>query len=431
VFDTKAECSQCVLSRPCVRCARVGRPVGKLTVYGPACNSCAHYFNDPEPCDRCASLSTRLVCTKIDDRVMRCCPRCARINERTCPQCRRHRLLELQVDGKEICRRCAQSPASRCSGCDGEIPGGRGKECEDCYWSRTFQKRLMLDATALRNQLVVSDFTAFGSWLASEKGSKRAALSIHGYLDFFLMLDEKFAGMPTPEQLLQQIGCDGLRQARVPIRWFKSARSYVIDDVLLEQYVEDERLRKTMALMSSVADSELLDDYLTTLQLRVKTGDLKRPSLRGKLNAAADLVLLARSEGMPVIEQSHIDRLLKIKPGIANNLWGFVTFCNARWTGRQALAVDKSKAEASRRSKLETQMIKLAIAANSGHDVQRSWITKSLAYFHRLRTAHLNAALTSPDPAGNGWVVDVEGVSYWVPDPCHLSLVQTVERSEN
>lgn len=423
VFDAKAECDRCVLSRPCVRCARVGRPVGKLTPYGPACNSCAHYFNEPEPCERCCALSTRLVRATVDERVLRCCPPCARSEAKTCPLCRRHRMLKLQADGKSICQRCAQITEAKCDGCSRSIPGGRGKECEDCYWSRTFQKRLMLDANAFGNQAVTADFLEFGNWLANKVGNKKAAISIHSHLKFFLMLDERWRGMPPSDVLLEQVGCEGLRLARVPIRWYNIARNYVIGDQLLKQHVERERIQKIMACVPSGSDKELLTDYLTILQLRFKSGHLKLSSLRGNLSAAADLILLARSDGVRLIEQDHLDRLLKIKPGIACSLQGFVTFCNTRRARWQSLAIDRLQTETQRRVKLETQMIKLAIAANSGRDVQRSWITKSLTYFHRLRASDARAVLPIPDPAGNGWSIELHGVTYWVPDPCHLSLL--------
>lgn len=430
VFDAKAECDRCVLTRPCVRCARVGRPVGKLTVYGPACNSCAHYFNEPESCERCSALSTRLARITVDNRVMRCCPRCARSNAKTCPQCRRHRFLILQADGQEICQRCAQMPGSSCSGCSRSIPGGRGKECEDCYWSRTFQKRLLLDTNVLRNQTVIADFIAFGAWLGSEIGNQRAALSIHRHLEFFVILDERWRGMPTLDQLLEHVGNEGLRLARVPIRWYTLIRNYEIDAEVVKQHVEQERIQKIIASVSSDKDRALLTDYLTILQIRTKTGRLKLSSLRGGLRAAADLILQARAEGLSVIEQDHVDRLLRTKPGIASNLWGFLTFYNARHADAHPLIIDRKKADAARRSKLEIQMIKLAIAANSGRNVQRAWLLNSLAYFHHVKADKSKLGTAIPDPAGNGWMLRVDEVSYWVPDPRHLSLVQVAPSLE-
>lgn len=200
---------------------------------------------------------------------------------------------------------------------------------------------------------------------------------------------------------------------------------------LLELHVEHERGRNILSGMSFSADRALLDDHLTTLKLRVSMGRLRLASLRGRLNAATHLLRLARSEGASVLEQRHVDRLLTLKPGIAGNLWGFVTFCNARQAGRPLIATDKHKIQAARRSRLEGQMIKLAIAANRGRDVQRTWISRSLAYFHRLSSSQAKIAVPNPDPAGNVWLVDVDGVTYWVPDPRHLSLVQTVNVSEN
>jgi len=155
---------------------------------------------------------------------------------------------------------------SRCTECLCEIPGGRGKECENCYWSRTFQKRLLLDANALGAQAVVDDFLAFGAWLAAKGGNQRAALSIHCHFDFFAMIDAQWAGMPSAEQLPEHIGCEGLRWARAPIRWYKLAKQFVISDELLALHVEHERVRNILSGVLFGADRALLDDYLTTLK---------------------------------------------------------------------------------------------------------------------------------------------------------------------
>ncbi|GFM66230.1 hypothetical protein PSCICJ_23480 [Pseudomonas cichorii] len=69
-------------------------------------------------------------------------------------------------------------------------------------------------------------------------------------------------------------------------------------------------------------------------------------------------------------------------------------------------------------------MIKLAIAARSGRDVQRTWITQSLVYFHRLHPDPSSEVTSIPDPEGNGYSVTLAGVTYWIPDPRSLSLVQ-------
>ncbi len=330
IFDAKAVCSRCVIARPCVRCGRLGRPVGKLTDYGPACNSCAHYFNVPKPCERCSVLSTRLAHTAFDSQMIKCCPRCARLSARTCPMCRHHRFLALQLDGREICRRCAESNNAKCSKCDKGIPGGRGSECEDCYWSRTFDKRLTLDANALRTDPVINEFLAFGSWLQLKIGNQRAALSIHRHLDFFMLIDEKWGVMPPPEHLLMQIGICGTRRARVPLRWLASVRGYVISDASLEEHVERDRIRQIMTELSCDGDSTLLSGYQAELETRVSMGTLKLRSLRACLRAAVDLLHTAKSKGKGIVEQHQIDNLLKIKPGIAANLWGFISFLNAR-----------------------------------------------------------------------------------------------------
>ncbi|UII71406.1 hypothetical protein LVW35_27900 [Pseudomonas sp. HN11] len=203
---------------------------------------------------------------------------------------------------------------SLCTECHCEIPGGRGKECENCYWSRTFQKRLLLDANALGAQVVVDDFLAFGAWLAAKGGNQRAALSIHRHFEFFAVIDAQWAGMPPAKQLLEHIGCEGLRRTRAPIRWYKLAKQFVINDELLELHVEHERVRKVLSGISFGADRALLDDYLTTLKHgKVETSFIAWQVERGSALATAGPIRgsecsRATSCGPPLEDQARYCR---------------------------------------------------------------------------------------------------------------------------
>ncbi|KRP50950.1 hypothetical protein [Pseudomonas poae] len=177
---------------------------------------------------------------------------------------------------------------------------------------------------------MINEFLAFGSWLQLKIGNQRAALSIHRHLDFFMLIDEKWGVMPPPEHLLMQIGICGTRRARVPLRWLASVRGYVISDASLEEHVERDRIRQIMTELSCDGDSTLLSGYQAELETRVSMGTLKLRSLRACLRAAVDLLHTAKSKGKGIVEQHQIDNLLKIKPGIAANLWGFISFLNAR-----------------------------------------------------------------------------------------------------
>ncbi|GFM66231.1 hypothetical protein PSCICJ_23490 [Pseudomonas cichorii] len=100
-----------------------------------------------------------------------------------------------------------------------------------------------------------------------------------------------------------------------------------------------------MTELSCDADSTLLSGYQDELETRVSMGTLKLPSLRVCLRAAVDLLHTAKSEGWGIVEQYQIDNLLKIKPGVAASLWGFISFLDTRRGGVDVLVVDKKKSK--------------------------------------------------------------------------------------
>lgn len=121
------------VDEPCVRCKRRGRPIGKITPYGPACNSCAKYFRTPQQ----AGASQERANTLGDERAR------TQPNHGTCSLCRRHRRLSAGTDGTMLCGRCLRSGMVACPQCRGAMPAGHGTRCESCYWIETFERRLV------------------------------------------------------------------------------------------------------------------------------------------------------------------------------------------------------------------------------------------------------------------------------------------------
>lgn len=288
----------------------------------------------------------------------------------------------------------------------------------------------MTDAGDLNGAQMQSEFLEFGSWLAHQIGNQRAALSIHKHHTFFKAVDSLWGQFPEPNQLAMQLGVPVLRNARRPLRWLESTKNYTFDTSVMEGLQESERIIRIMAEVPPDAVlAPLVEAYHCHLRSRADKEVLKLRSLRINLRAAVDVVILALSERETRIDQRHVDRILKSKPGVAASLWGFVAFLNMQRPEASPLVMSKRRIEHLRRSRLEKEMIKLASAARAGRDVTHQWIARSLEYFHRQPPGNRTQLVTTSEPEGNGYVVTLAGKSYWVPNPLHLTLLQSF--SEN
>ena len=187
-----AVCQSCERRKPCVRCGRVGRKIGKLTAYGPACNSCAPYYREPEPCEACGKLSTRLSRKASLGHDLRVCQRCVRSDHKTCEACRHHRPLVESADGRKLCAVCLEKGEIPCPKCGQPMPAGCGQQCWTCYWTALAEARVQMDCAAFSSSALAEHFQAFGTWLIQMVGGHKAALTIHKYLTFFLEIEHQW-----------------------------------------------------------------------------------------------------------------------------------------------------------------------------------------------------------------------------------------------
>ena len=216
VHLSHAVCQACERRKPCVRCRRVVKKIGKLTPDGPACNSCAPYFREPEPCEACGELSTRLSRKASLGHDLRVCQRCARSDHKTCEACRHHRPLVESPDGHKLCAVCLEKGDIPCPKCGQPMPAGCGKQCRTCYWTALAEARVQKDCGAFSSSALAEHFQAFGTWLIQRVGGHKAALTIHNYLEFFLEIQRKWQDIPDYETLLRHFSAAGLRRYLLP-----------------------------------------------------------------------------------------------------------------------------------------------------------------------------------------------------------------------
>jgi len=418
INDEKAVCRRCDTAKPCARCGKTDYRVGRITQYGPVCNACAPHFREPEQCETCGRLSTRLTRASRLGHEMHLCPKCARMDHGTCAACRRHRPLSQAADGRMLCKACLEKGEIACPSCGKQMPGGRGKVCEECYWTATCRKRVRIDQAAFANPQMSAAFGDYGDWLIRTVGPHKAALLIHRHLPFFLEVERMWGDFTTYEDLLRHFGAEGLRRVRLPMRWLLKARGIRPDPEARE--AESERMR-IESIMSSIrrgcAAGKVLLTYRSELTKRIDGGKMAVKSARLALRAAASLLLAADSFGNRLPEQKDVERYLANSPGQRAALIGFLTFLRRNYGLELAATVDRTRQRSLRRRKLEREIIRLARCRDESKEWLLRWIVVCLEYFHGRKIGKNAIRLDMVRKEVNGLVLATEGTKsdYWIP----------------
>ncbi len=417
--DPEARCRTCETAGPCVRCGKQEYRVGRVTPYGPVCNSCAPHFRVAEPCEVCGTPSGRLTRVNRLGGERRLCPKCARADHATCVACRRHRLLNQAADGRMLCKACMNYGEIPCPSCGISMPAGRGKICESCYWTETCNKRVQMDCAAFVAPSMAEAFAEFGAWLRSEIGPKKAALGIHRYLPFFLDLEKMTGDIPSYEQLLSHFGAEGLRRVQLPMRWLQMTKGIEPDSIAQRQDSEQNRIS---AILNSVCENtvagQVLRAYENRLRIKSSQGKLSLQSIRLALRPATNLLLAADIGGSRLPDQTNLDAYLQKAPGQRAALSGFLSFLREAHALHLVPFVDAKRVEKLRRRKLEKEMLKLLGGDSDAITYNRNWLSAALAYFHGLPR---KVGMTIPEvqvesDAAGGLSVTWNDQKYWIPD---------------
>lgn len=417
IFDLKAVCQHCFSKQPCVRCHRVGRPVGRMTVYGPACNSCAHYFLPPQPCEICQVLSTRLVNMLVDGQIVKGCPRCARRDFETCVACGRNRRLILGADGRKLCRLCSTVGTTACSFCGINMPAGMGAKCTECYWEHTYRKRLAMDIEVFSSGWMRVEFERFGAWLPSRTHYKKAARSIHRFLLFFQEIDKHWPGWPSYADLLAYFGAEALRRMRLPMAWYTEINAVVVDVQAREMDSEHRRISIILASTEPGRKSEALNGYFRLLMSRVSIGRTSIRSARLALSTAARL-LTDKCRGKDELPSTvKVSRFLSDAPGRMASVTGFIHYLNAECGSGIDLGRVRRQSKILEKRRLEKELFALLRQSRAGDDVETRWLVLGLKYFHGVSRLNTRDLTVAPDASGKGLRVSIGYRDYWLPSP--------------
>lgn len=413
--DPDAICSPCENSQPCARCGRSEYEIGKITPYGPVCKSCGHYFVEPSKCEACGALSRTLTRVGRLSHDLRLCPKCARSDRGTCQACRRYRTLTAAPTGQNLCAKCLKHGQVRCQSCGHLMPAGRGKHCEDCYWTRTFSRRLAINVTAFSSSTMRSTFRDFGNWLLNRVGPNKAAITVNRYLPFFLEIEKLWGGLPLYDDLLHHYGAEGLRRVRLPMKWLQNHRGLRVD---VKLKIEDSEWRQIDAIMKSVpldsTASKCLGDYKDYLITRMESRGSTLRSVRLALRPAASLLSAEPSGDKPPTQEALDGYLLK-KPGQKAAVTGFLTFLKNEKNLKLLPRLDPGAIKKLRRRELEKKIINMSMCQENTKNFHLLWTVLCLEYFHGVSISKKSASNISLHSSENGFYIELNGRSYFIP----------------
>lgn len=417
--EPEAVCQRCEVNKPCIRCQKVGYSIGKITVYGPVCTSCAPYFLAPLSCERCNEITTQLTTVTRLGGDLKLCRKCARSDFKTCAACRRHRLCFTDKSGRHICSICRDLGSISCGTCGGTMPAGRGKQCEECYWSLLVERRAKINVEMLSQKGTRQSFLDFVMWLVTEIGAKKAAQSQSRYVDFFYKIDQQWGGIPAYEQLLTHFGAEGLRRFRLATKWMTSLGLISVNHELKEADSNSRAIGKLLSTFDSKsAPGRLLASYYLALLKKSEAGKTSLKSICLSLRPAARLLECSVAMEVMPPTQAVLQRYLSGALGQRAALSGFVGHLNESYNQELRMPKAGSPSLAQHRLKLEQKLLS-ALRDQASRSFQKRWLTLGMAYFHDIPIA-ISSRISVCDiklEDGGGLTVTWQGHQYFLPSP--------------
>lgn len=417
VFEKDTKCISCESKAPCVRCKKAGKPVGLMTVYGPACASCAHHFSEPEPCQRCGKLSTKLTRVLATDPDVRCCPQCARAGAATCPDCRHHRFLIQCNDGLMRCKLCAEKGEVQCASCTRLMPAGRKSECETCAWEKSLDRRAHIHVELFAHASTRQRFNEFCLWLKNQMGAHKAALRLKHYVPFFSFLDAHPVGLPSYVFLLEHFSAEGLRRMQTPMLWLNARYGVAPDEQLRNEHSEKRRIQEMIESTPAGVGLEALLGYREYLRTKQGDGSTSISSVRLSLRAAKNVLASASQQFDTLPTQKTVTAYLTQSPGQRATAQGFIGYLNRSHGLSLTTELSERAVARARNRKLEATLYNLYSASGEGEAYERAWIKAALMLLHGLSSVNKKtfsySALVVKGVSGFNVVINAQ--TYWVP----------------
>lgn len=412
-------CQGCIASQPCVRCRRAGLPVGVMTEFGPACNSCRTYFLEHRPCELCGTPTQRLTRMVTDEGEKQACPRCATADHRTCACCRRHRPCEAGTDGKWRCRPCIDTGQVPCETCAQPMPAGRGKRCEACYFRDRAARSAGQLVELMSRPRVREAFLAFTAWLVlDDRGLQRRVSRLRQHADFFVELDRLDDEQWSGEFLLRHLGTATLRRFELPVKWLELQGAVTLSEEDKQREADLRRVKQAATrLPPNTVARQVVEGFAEELLKRHAAGELSVRSARLALRPAISLLEVEDPAGGRLPRQAALERYLDEVPGQRAAVSTFLGFLRASHGVDLRLPPKRSATSPAARKALEQQVAALVRDPQRREGLDKRWVPLALRYFHRLSATEakvIHSAAVTVD-ARDGLELQFDGRVYWVP----------------
>lgn len=416
--DDEARCNECIKKQPCIRCNLSNKPIGKLTEYGPVCNSCSVYFRAIEPCERCSKPSQKLTrVTRFNDD-LRVCPQCASRDYETCPSCHKYRLLELAPNGLKICKKCQDQPEKQCLNCEEMIAAGCGDLCDSCYWHKNLWFKAKQNLNLFEYSYLKTIYVQYVEWLENKVGANKAALYIRKHTHFFVQTESLWSdSVPTAHQLLAILRSSGLRKFELVVLWLHEQFGIQISVDKKNDVSEIDQLEKLIASLPHPSlGFEIISAYKNQLENKISRGKTSIRSVRLAIKPAVALMMHMNQGCDQLPSLKDVKSYLAEYSGQAAALTGYINFLNENYDSSiDYLALKKSGfLNQKRKENLERTIVNLA-SINDPKNVLE-WVRAGLRYFHQLsyaKTVKVRFEMIINDEIG--YTVVYEEKFYWLP----------------
>jgi hypothetical protein len=387
-------CKICqVKDKPCIRCGKTEYTPGKITSYGPVCNSCSKYFREYRTCSTCgrtsSSVSNR---TLLDGHQKVLCQLCYNKTLPICYRCHKQRKADaFDENGHPICHICAHEGERECTQCGVSFPAGKGRICSDCTYQNSYRRRL----TFGRNTLSVHMselFVMFGAWLAERRGIQYAVVSIPRYLKYFARLDHlarEIERIPNYTEMVEHLTVQETRANLLVTVFLDQTGAIPINRVIQEEYSNLDMIDRYLDRFEEWTWARtVLEKYLAYLQVKLESNQTTIHSIRLSIGAAANLMSYSKELSEDVLTNNGLDGYLWKYPGQRSTLSGFVVFLQR--TYHLPLKLPNKdfpilKAPIIGRIQLKQQLIDMLRRRGEGKIYENELMKIAIEYLHGVR----------------------------------------------
>jgi len=331
-------CKICqVKDKPCIRCGKTKYTFGKITHFGPICNSCSKYYKKQNHCTKCNkqhyTVSNR---TLNDGGKEQLCQSCYHKKLPKCSLCGYYKLAFVcnLIDNSSICKKCYVEAPRKCKQCDKKISAGTGRTCRDCRDKNRLLKKEEL-AKIILSKESCDIFTKFIDYLIQKQGTNRVLLKIQNYIDNFIKFDNLYVKLnryPTYKEYITWFGSAASRKNSAISIFLDKINIIKIDDVAKKEYANIDAINKCIDNLTANKFYPIFKYYLDISNNRYKTNIIKLSTLKANISTASNFFIYCnKNPNNTKITQVLLNSYLWIYPGQAISIMNLIAFINSTY----------------------------------------------------------------------------------------------------